>query len=294
MNVATLKLKKLLTDAEAEKLQKQFITDACIEHLITDNADGYDLQGNLLFRFRKSVIPIDVLLCGVNGFRNSISRNDGRGASSGIVAPRILQDGSISKRMASAFVESGVVGYMDRNNGGGGLNNYCRLTSFTKQHFEKFTQGIPFVQHIDGLYADLCPDHYKRQRAIADATNRNYVIEGTSFTTVTVNKNFRTAVHKDSGDFMQGFGNLCVYREGHYQGCYFTLPQYGVGFDLHNGDMLFVDVHQWHGNTEFINADPNFLRISFVMYYRENMIDCKQPNEELARVKHITGNFFKI
>lgn len=285
-------LKKLLTDAEAERLQKQFINEAYVTKLINYDTDGYDLQGNMLFKFRKNVIPIETLLLGVNNFKDSINKNDGRGAASGMVSPRILQDGTTSKRIASAFVESGNVGYMDRMPGQ--LNNYCRLTSFAKQYFEKFTQGIPFVQHIDGLYADLCPYHYKRQRAIADATNRNYVIEGTSFTTVTVNKNFRTAVHKDSGDFMQGFGNLCVYREGHYEGCYFTLPQYGVAFDLHNGDMLFVDVHQWHGNTEFRNADPNFLRISFVMYYRENMIDCKQPSEELARVKHITGNFFKI
>lgn len=293
-------LKKLLTDAEAEKLQKQFITESHIHHLITDSADGYDLQGNMLFKFRKNVIPIETLLLGVNSFKDSVQLTNGRGAATGHSdfvefkgtgnTARTFDVGEKRKVKMGNFVESGNVGFMGRDP----MNKFCRTTAFAKQYFEKFSQGIPFVQHIDSLYADLCPDHYKRQRSIADATNRNYVIEGTSFTTVTVNKNFRTAVHKDSGDFMQGFGNLCVYREGHYEGCYFTLPQYGVGFDLHNGDMLFVDVHQWHGNTEFRNADPNFLRISFVMYYRESMIDCKQPSEELARVKHITGNFFKI
>jgi hypothetical protein len=292
--------KRKLTEQQAELLQKQFIDESYIDMLITYDCDGYDVTGNMLFKFRKNVIPIDILKLGVDSFKDSIRLNDGRGAASGFsgyktfkgkgVNTRGFKIGDLTNVKMGNYVHSGNVGYKDRDL----MTKYCRLTSFTKNYFEKFQQGIPFILHIDGLYATLCPDHYIRQRAIADATNRNYVIANTSFTTVTVNKNFRTAVHKDSGDFMQGFGNLCCYRQGHYEGCYFCLPEYGVGFDLHNGDMLFVDVHKWHGNTDFKNADPDFLRISFVMYYRENMIDCKQPSAELERVKHITGNFFKI
>jgi hypothetical protein len=171
---------------------------------------------------------------------------------------------------------------------------YCRKTAFARQYFDEFQQGIPFVKKIDELYAELCPAYYARQKQIASATNRNYVIAETSFTTVTVNRNFQTAVHKDSGDFMQGFGNLCVYREGCYEGCYFCLPEYAVAIDLQNTDMLFVDVHRWHGNTPFINTSEDYLRISFVMYYRENMISCKSPSEELARVKKDRGGFYRL
>lgn len=290
MNSHSMNFKKVLTDSQAEKLQKQFIDEKYINHLISHDCDGYDLAGNMLFKFRKKIIPVDILYNGVQSFKGSIQSTDGRGAASGSSHKRILNDGTTSNITVGNFVESGNVGYMDRS----AMIHYCRTTAFARQYFDKFVAGIPFVQYIDKLYSELCPEHYARQRAIADATNRNYVIADTAFTTVTVNKNFRTAVHKDSGDFMQGFGNLCCYREGHFGGCYFCLPEYGVGFDLHNGDMLFVDVHKWHGNTPFVNAEPNFLRISFVMYYRENMIECKQPSEELARVRHMTGNFFKI
>jgi hypothetical protein len=282
--------KRKLTTHQAEKLQKQFLDESCFDTLITSDTDGYDVYGNLLFKFRKNVIPIDILKLGVESFKDSIERTDGRGAASGSSHKRILKDGSISNITIGNHVESGNVGYMDRS----AMIHYCRTTAFAKSYFEKFEQGIPFVKHIDKLYAELCPVHYARQIEIANATNRNYVIADTSFTTVTVNKNFQTAVHKDSGDFMQGFGNLCVYREGHYEGCYFCLPEYAVAIDMHNTDMLFVDVHKWHGNTPFKNASPDYLRVSFVMYYRENMIHCKQPSEELKHVKHITGNFFKI
>lgn len=297
-----LQLKLLMTAKQSEKLNKQFIDEKYINSLINYDCDGYDSQGKLLFKFRKNAIPLDVLKLGVDSFKDSIKITNGRGAASGSVHKRVFSGigttgrnykvGDITGIKIGNNVESGNVGYMDRSKLGRG--NYCRMTSFAQSYFEQFKQGIPFVKYVDDLYRQLCPEHYARQRTIADATNRNYVIDGTSFTTVTVNKNFRTAVHKDAGDFMDGFGNLCCYREGHYEGCYFCLPEYGVGFDLQNGDMLFVDVHKWHGNTPFVNADPDFLRISFVMYYRENMIECKQPSEELKNIQHSTGNFFKI
>lgn len=282
--------KRKITEKQAEHLNKQFIDEHWIDQLIINDTDGYDSHGNLLFKLRCGAIPQDVLSLGYENFKDSIELTEGRGAASGSSGKRVLKDGTVSKITVGVPVTSGNVGYMDRN----AMVRYCRLTQFARDHFDQFTAGIPFVQHIDSLYATLCPDQYKLQRAIADATNRNYVIPGTSFTTVTVNKNFRTAAHQDSGDFMHGMGNLCVYRQGHFEGCYFVLPEYGVGFDLQNGDMLFVDVHKYHGNTAFKNADPDYLRISFVMYYRENMIACKQPSEELAHVKHVTGNYFKL
>ena len=76
-----------------------------------------------------------------------------------------------------------------------------------------------------------------------------------------------------------------MYREGDWGGGYFVLPEYGVAIDLQNTDMLFVDVHKWHGNTEFTNCQPDWLRISFVLYYREYMYKCKSPTEQLEQVK---------
>lgn len=286
----TLTLKRFLTEKQTEKLHKTFLTDDHFDKLITDDTDAFDTSGNMLFRFRKGVIPFDVLKLGYDSFKDSIELTDGRGAASGSSHKRILQDGTVSKITVGNKVQSGNVGFMDRN----AMIPYCRKTAFAKKYFDQFQQGIPFVKHVDGLYQHLCPDHYKKQRAIADATNRNYVIEGTSFTTVTVNKNFQTAVHRDMGDYPEGFGNLCVYREGYYEGCYFCLPAYRVAIDMQNTDMLFVNVHEWHGNTPFKNMSDDYLRISYVMYYREYMIECKQPSDELQNVKKNTGGFFKI
>lgn len=284
-------LKRVYSDTEAEKrFHKKFLTEDDFNLLITEDTDAYNSNGHLLFKFRKNVIPFDVLKLGYESFKDSIDRTEGRGAASGSSHKRILKDGTVSKITVGNYVESGNVGFMDS----AAMVPYCRKTAFAKQYFEQFQQGIPFVQQIDKLYAELCPTHYAMQIQIAKATNRNYRIGNTSFTTITVNRNFQTAVHKDSGDFMQGFGNLCVYREGYYEGCFFCLPEYAVAVDMQNTDMLFVDVHRWHGNTPFKNPSPDYLRISFVMYYRENMVNCKSPSEELARIKKDKGGFFRL
>lgn len=286
----TIKLKKHLTDAQAQALKAKFLTDADFDTLITDSCDAYDMEGRLLFRFRKGAIPLELLKSGYKAFEKSIERTDGRGTASGSSHKRIKKDGTVSNITIGNHVESGNVGYMDA----GAMIHYCRKTAFARKYFDEFTAGIPFVQHIDKLYAELCPVHHAKQMAVAKATNQNYRIADTSFTTVTVNRNFATAVHQDAGDYPDGFGNLIIYREGHYEGAYFCLPQYRAAIDLHNTDVLFVDVHKWHGNTPFVNPSADYLRIAFVLYYRENMISCKTPSEELARVKQEKNGFLTL
>jgi len=277
----TYKLKKQLTDEQAEKLKGKYLNENNYDLLITEDADGYDLNGNLLFSFRKNAIPMETLMLGVNSFKDSIEVTESRGYASGSSHKRIRKDGSVSNITVGNKVESGSVGFMDS----GAMVKYCRKTAFAKNYFDKYKSGIPFVKFIDDKYKELCPDHYAKQKAIAQGTNQNYVIGDTAFTTVTVNKNFRTAVHQDAGDYPDGFGNLIAYREGNWTGGYFCLPQYKVAIDLQNTDILFVDVHKWHGNTDFINTEQNWLRISFVLYYREYMYKCKQPAEELLKMK---------
>lgn len=290
MSIQVVTLQRKLSDEDAGRLEKKFLTDQHYDLVITQSTDAYDVQGHMLFRYRKNAIPITLTRLGYESFKESIGWTEGRGAASGASGKRVRQDGSIAKTTVGNMVESGNVGFMDAH----AMVRYCRKTAFAREYFQEFQQGLPFVYKVDELYKELCPEHYKIQRAYADATNRNYVIEGTAFTTVTVNKNFRTAVHKDTGDLPQGFGNLIVYREGSFEGGYFCLPEFGVAIDMQNEDMLFVDVHRWHGNSEFINCSPDWLRISFVMYYREYMIACKGPAEELARVKKDQNGFYKL
>jgi hypothetical protein len=243
----------------------------------------------LLAKFRKKVIPANIQLLAFNNLLEAATSTDSRPVAGGkddrdnkASRMRIRKNGSVSKQsIAKNFVNSGVAGYYDRTT----RFPNCRLTAFTRHHLEEFKQAYPIIKFVDNAYSQLVPDKYKLQRAMADKTAKDFVIPGTSFTTVTVNKNYETAVHKDAGDFQKGFGNLVALRKGKYTGCHFVLPRWGAGFDMQNGDLLLVDVHQWHGNTPLIKHEREVTRLSLVMYYRQNMINCGTMEQELNRVK---------
>jgi hypothetical protein len=289
--IKTIKLKPIMSVEESDKKEGALLKQSDCKILITQDTDVYDEEtGKCIAKFRKNVIPGSVQVAAYNSLLpaakptnnrgNATKKEEGGNASKN----RINKNGTMSKTTIAdgGAVNSGIVGYFDRNV----RFPNCRLTAFNKKHFDKFKKAYPLIKLVDNFYKTLMPKEYKAQRSEADKTSQDFVIKDTAFTTVTVNKNWQTAVHKDAGDFKGGFGNLVAIRDGDYSGCHFVVVRWGVGFDLRNGDLLLVDVHQWHGNTPMIKEQNNATRLSLVMYYRENMIHCDTMEKELQRVKN--------
>lgn len=292
----TLTVKRKIINGDY--LMGSFLDETSFDKLINYDCDVYDVSGVLLAKFRKNILSETKLLDCVNSTREAIVKMDNRGVASGKVdnnktqrptfdgdpdfKRRIIRvDGTVSKTKVGNVVLNGLIGYMDRTV----MMPYCRKTAFTKNEFEKFEKALPFIQEVDFHYSELVNDKWKIQKEYAKATHKNYIIKDTAFTTVTINKDFQTAVHKDAGDLKQGFGNLSCYKTKGCKGGYFVLPQWRIAFDLDNCDLLLVDVHQWHGNTPITKESEEDERISFVMYLRENITKCLAPSKELERVK---------
>ena len=211
----------------------------------------------------------------------------------------ITCEGGVSKMKVNNQVASNPIGFYEAGKNFADLP--CRLTHFTRTNFEKYNEGLPFIQHIDKMFKKLIPEAHARQNEVATA-RPHLQIPKTSFSTVTINRNFRTACHRDAGDFKGGFGNLTVMERGRYHGGYTIFPQYGIAIDLRNNDFVAMDVHQWHCNTELyetsedaiynealeaaFNDNPavgtvgiyeKYTRISFVCYLREKIALCPGP-----------------
>jgi hypothetical protein len=108
---------------------------------------------------------------------------------------------------------------------------------------------------------------------------------------VTTNLNFRTAAHKDTGDWEEGFGNLVVIEKGApYKGAYTGFPQYGVAVDCRNRDFLAMDVHQVHGNSPMIPEDETSKRVSLVSYLREGIVK-KCQNQKMYDAAKLEKRF---
>lgn len=179
-------------------------------------------------------------------------------------------------------VYSGTIGFFEREV----RRPYCHSCAWNLKNPEKFARLVPVLQQCSEYFREHVHDRWHVQKMYTDKTAADFVIPGTVYTTLTVNKNFRTACHLDAGDLEEGFSNMFVIREGLYKGGRLVLPNYRIAVELGHLDLVMFDAHEWHGNTQIIPLTPGATRCSVVCYYREKMISCKSAKEELEMVKH--------
>ena len=312
------------SDAAFAKNEGKFFDVADDFTVINEDTDIYGLshpddvaagapKRKLIAKFRKGVFPKETIQVGWDAFRLLAIPSRNRGAAAGPVdlkgvywsrrkpvettgwSTRYIQDGKISKMRVNNVVASGVIGYYEKTPF---LGQPCRMTGYTRRGLKHFLHGVPFLEAIDGQFKKLVPDSHHKQ--LAEVSKKPmYQISDTAFSTLTINMNFRTALHKDAGDYSQGFGNLSVIEWGKYHGGETMFPRYGVAFNLRAGDFVAMDVHEWHCNaalyetpedkafnatlpdirtrdptTGVVGSQERFQRISFVCYFREKIEDC--------------------
>jgi hypothetical protein len=329
-DVKKVVVKAKLSNEEMEAIEGKYLTEEDATTIYDEDVDVYVInyetnKEELLAKFRKNVLSKDIIELGWGAFYETAAPSRNRGAAAGPIQLKsnywkkrkpvkvdkwstyYMQDGKVSKMKVNNNVFSSVLGYFEETPF---MKLPCRLTSYTQRYFENFNRGIPFIQALDKCFKMLTPTEYKKQYERA-SKQPSFRIENTAFSSVTINRNFRTALHKDAGDFQEGFGNLSVIERGKYSGGYTIFPRYKIGFNVRTGDYLAMNVHEFHCNTEMVETaaqkkfnrslpkihfdDPStgtlgggkpFTRISFVCYLREGLIDCK-ANEAKAYYKRI-------
>lgn len=177
--------------------------------------------------------------------------------------------------------DSGILGYFDRS----ARYPFARETSFSQQRPKEWRKFQPFVKSVANVFEEHLPQYFKIQQAIASLTPSDWIIKGTPFSSITVNRNFQTATHKDAGDLAEGFGVMAYLSVGQVSGGYLVLPEYRIAARLEHSDIVLFDVHAWHGNTPLIKHTLDAQRITCVFYYRENLLRCGDSAYELARAK---------
>ena len=321
--VKEVEVKAKASDKEFAKKEGSFF-DTRGMTIYDDDVDIYGLNTHedvaagmpkrvLLAKFRKAVLPMDKVQIGWDAFRLLAIPSRNRGAAAGPIdlkgiywskrkpvdvngwSARYMQDGVKSKMIVNNVVASGVIGSYEKTPF---LGQPCRMTGYTRRGLKQYLHGIPFLEAIDENFKRLVPDAYKKQHA-AVSKKKEYQIANTAFSTLTVNMNFRTALHKDAGDYKEGFGNLTVIEWGRYHGGETLFPRFGVGVNLRTGDFVAMDVHEFHTNapihetkedkaynlklpdirtrdatTGVIGSQERYQRISFVCYFREKLKDC--------------------
>ena len=329
-------LEPKMTNDEIKAREGTYFSEKDADTIYDDDVDLYakdpDAPGGkrLLARLRKNVIPHELVKLAWKSFYNAAGASRNRGAAAGPIdtkskywtrrklnkksikgwSAQYMQNGKLSKMRVNNNVFSSVLGYFEKTPF---MGLPCRLTSYTQRYFKEYKAGIPYIEAIDDLFKKLVPDRHKVQLDRAES-NPAFQIGDTAFSSVTINRNFRTGLHMDAGDLREGFGNLSVIERGKYEGGFTIFPRYKVGVNLRTGDFLAMDVHEWHCNTDmkegaddkkFNSSIPEvyvndketgtqgieklYSRISFVCYLREKLAECK-AKESLPYYKRIGYN----
>jgi hypothetical protein len=322
--VKVVEVEAKMSDADFAKYEGSFFNDVAEFKIFNEDVDVYGIthpddvaagkpKRKLIAKYRKGVFSPDDVQRGWDSFRQLAIPSRNRGAAAGPIdlkgvywsrrkpvevtgwSTRYMQNGKVSKMRVNNVVASGVIGHYEKTPF---LGQPCRMTGYTRRGLRNYVHGIPFIEAIDRQFKKLVPDAWKKQHA-AVSKKPMYQISDTAFSTLTVNMNFRTALHKDAGDYSQGFGNLTVIEWGRYHGGETLFPRFGVGFNLRSGDFVAMDVHEWHTNapiyttkeddawnkslpdirtrdatTGVIGSQELYQRFSFVCYFREKLEEC--------------------
>jgi hypothetical protein len=302
--VNTIRLESELDGPAADALAGTLLPRAAADRILQPS-DGPTTvlrpDGSRLLVYLPRILPSSACKTAYPALRTAAGETDNRGLAGGVI-PRgatvvkgnepigrrtrtrwraLKGDGTVSGSSRAIPVNSGVVGYFDRSS----RFPYCRMTAFGLAHPDRLAAALPLVRACDRAFAAAVPDRHAAQLAAARAGSPDFVLPGTCFSTITVNRNWQTAVHQDVGDLAAGFGVMTAFRAGDYRGGELCFPRQRVAVDLHTGDLLLADVHQWHGNFPLAGAPGTFERLSLVLYYRERIADCGSAAEELARVR---------
>lgn len=313
-NIKKIIVKKILTDEQMKSFQGEHFDESHYHTIVNENCDVYTDTGKLLLKLRKKVIDHALGKQTVLALRKAAkARHENRGAAAGVLdrkrMPKYIGEfvspgkfrtrfksnhtGILSNQATSNLSPSNIIGFFDRPDRNlRGKGSPCRLTAFNRDHPELWKQSVPFIRACDEQFKLLVPDRYKIQKERAQMVP-NFAIEDTSFSTVTINYSWRTALHRDKGDLVEGFGNIIVLEDhlnnNHYTGGYTGFPQYGIAANIRHGDFMAMNVHEWHCNTEMkpvhnevygnhrqniVDNGWHYNRLSLVCYLREKMLRC--------------------
>lgn len=273
-----------LTSREHKDWSGKFLDEDSYDLLLNEDAKVLKPDGSLLCIMRKGALGMDFLRAAYTSFHKIGISTNNRGTAAGTeMVKKVKQDGTVSRTTrALESVDSGVIGFMDRNP----RFPYCRACAWNLENPEKFAACYPMFQQISELYEKEDPEHFQLQREIVGKTSADFVIPGTVFTTITINKDFRTACHRDAGNLRECSSVINVIRRGAWKGANLCFPDFRVAAKLDSGDVLYFDPNEFHGNTPLIKLSKDSERWSLVYYYRENIIYCGTAEQELERAKN--------
>lgn len=264
-SVRQLVLKPLLSRPEVSMLAGKFsnLEDYGIQ--VNSSADVFCADGTLLFSYRRRVLDEQQL----NEVYHSLVDT---------ARKEKTQRRGLAMGESISGVHSMIAGFWDQQHPrmASKADIPCRLSKFSREHPLKWDRVMPLIDKVGNLYQQILPIQYARQESYLSRVPEWRI--NPVFTTITVNYNWRTALHVDKGDLKDGVSALIVCEQGEWHGGLLGFPRYGVCVDVRQGDLLLMNPHEYHGNTQIRYDSADAVRLSIVAYARQGIRKCEKKS----------------
>tara|TARA_Y100000593_G_scaffold17150_1_gene34293 strand:+ start:24 stop:908 length:885 start_codon:yes stop_codon:yes gene_type:complete len=281
-----LKVSRKVSEKESSKFLGLFAEKEHYDLLLDEDVIVTDKDtGNTICLLKKNAVPNSVCKKSYPSARQACSETDNRGTATakGSRHNVIKKDGVRSNTTRTKYnISSSICGYFDRYP----RIPYCRMTAFTEYNFEAWADIARLVILTSDVFKKYLPNDYRFMRQAYKKVCKDFRIPDSVFTTTTVNRNWRTAYHRDKKNLTDGFASMLVLGMGEYQGGYLVLPEYRVALNVYSTDVIVMNnTTLIHGNSEIIGKRGEYERISLVNYLRAGMLKCGTLEHELNRAK---------
>lgn len=280
----TIRLQEQKTNREGGWNKKLLDKNDYEHYLKGEDVTVLGPDGELLVVVKRNAVPMDILKTSWTILRKLNMTTTNRGSASGMeMKKNIKADGTASKTLRpDEAVKSGIIGYFDRYP----RIPYCRECAWTANNPTLWKMLLPLFQSVSETHKKYARESWELQKKWIDKTSEDFYIPGTIYTTVTVNKNFRTAAHLDAKNLYDGMAAMLYLRQGKLTGGDVVLPEWKTGVHLDTNDLIiFRNMKDYHGNTPITPLNQNTQRCTLVFYYREGMVKCGTAEQELERAK---------
>lgn len=260
--------------------------------IIDKDTDVYDENtGELIVSLRKKVVS-ESTIEGINkyAFNTTIAQLQEYGARSKSSDKVETQAKNKSKKVPRS-APFGILGLKQQN---------VSLTSFTsgyQYNIATITHLGNAIRELEAVYKVVCPQEYHYCEKAMEPLQEYMIFPDAKITcAVELNYDKQTFTHQDKNKFPgKTFGFMsCFYgsKQRRYTGGNTIFPEYGIGFNVEQGDCLIANFEELvHANTPIIPLDkkefftitnekyksttniPNWHRVSLVGYTRGSLVE---------------------
>lgn len=278
---------------EIRAREGQYVTELDYDLVLDrDDVDVYSATGQWVLTVRHSAELEATAPQFLTMFRQLPGDVKGRGKAvyAGAVVPVPRKDGSISRIHRMQKLEgledsvSRMIGYRAPD----GKNPYGHPSDYLRDHPEAVDAMLSWFQLMDQAFAAITPQFHAAQLAVAQKIP-DWIVPGTSFTGITVNRNWRTALHRDATNYGPSIMTAIVGGQIEPSSGLLVFPRHRVAVKVTTGIVLISNTHlEPHGNMAILGVPEQFWRLTFIGFLHPRLLNCgSRAAEEAKRLRWI-------